>query len=77
MDKSNINTRSKLKQITSVKDFENLLNQTMLSEEEKQILRIHYKEQKSLSFIGDTLGMSETTVKRKHRKALLKLGKSF
>lgn len=77
MDKHNAKTRKKLKQISSVKDFESLIEQTMLSEEEKKILRMHYKEQQTLGFIADTLGMSEITIKKKHKKILLKLGKMF
>lgn len=77
MDKHNAKTRKRLKQIHSVKDFENLIEQTMLSEEEKKILRMHYKEQQTLGFIADTLGMSEITIKKKHKKILLKLGKMF
>ena len=69
--------RGKLREITNVKDFENLLEQIMLSEEEKQILWMHYKEEKSLLYIADTLGMSETTIKKKHRKILMKIGKAF
>ena len=49
----------------------------MLSEEEKTILRMHYKEQKPLCYIADELGMSEITVKKKHRKMLMKIGKLF
>ena len=41
MDKANSETRKKLREITNVKDFENLLEQIMLSEEEKQILWMH------------------------------------
>lgn len=40
MDKHNAKTRKRLKQISSVKDFESLMEQTMLSEEEKKIYRI-------------------------------------
>lgn len=75
MDKNNAKTRKKLRQISSVKDFESLIEQTMLSEEEKQILWLHYKEQKTLSYIADELGMSEATVKKKHIKMLMKIGK--
>lgn len=77
MDRENAKTRKKLKQIHSVRDFENLLEQTMLSEEDKLILRMHYKEQQTLGYISDTLGMSEITIKKKHKKILLKLGKMF
>lgn len=77
MDKHNAKTRKKLKQISSVKDFESLMEQTMLSEEEKKILWLHYKAQKTMAFIADELGMSETTVKKKHSKMLMKIGKMF
>ena len=77
MDKETAKTRKKLKQIGFVYDFENILEQSMLSEEEKTILRMHYKEQKSLCYIADVLGMSEITVKKKHRKMLMKIGKLF
>lgn len=77
MDKQTSETRHKLKQIGSIKEFENVLNSAMLSDEEKRILELHYKEQKSLIYIADILGMSEPTVKRKHRKLLMKLGKVF
>lgn len=77
MDKENAETRNKLKGISSVDEFRNILERTMLSEEEKQILILYYKEKKSLAYIADELGMSETTVKRKHRKMLMKLGSVF
>lgn len=77
MDKGNARTRERLRQISSVKDFESLIEQTMLSDEEKKILWLHYKEQKTMSYIADELGMSEPTVKRKHSKMLMKIGKMF
>lgn len=77
MDKGAARTRNKIKRISSVKDFEDLLSQTMLSEEEKQILRMHYHEKKPLSVIADSLGMAEVTVKKKHSRILLKIGNMF
>ena len=77
MDKENAETRKKLKGISSVDEFRSILERTMLSDEEKQILILYYKEKKSLAYIADELGMSETTVKRKHRKMLMKLGSVF
>ena len=77
MDKENAETRKKLKGISSVDEFRSILERTMLSDEEKQILILYYKEKKSLAYIADELGMSETTVKRKHRKMLMKLGSIF
>ena len=44
MDKENAETRKKLKGISSVDEFRSILERTMLSEEEKKILLMHYKE---------------------------------
>lgn len=39
-----------------------------------KIIIMHYKEGKPLGYIADILGMSESTVKNKHRKLLIKIG---
>lgn len=70
MDEETQKTRKKLKGISSVEEFSDLLERTMLSTEEKQILILYYKEQKTLTYIADFLGMSEITVKRKHKKTI-------
>lgn len=75
MDEETQKTRKRLKGIWSVEEFNDLLERTMLSTEEKQILILYYKEQKTLTYIADFLGMSEITVKRKRKKLLMKIGK--
>lgn len=75
MDKETQKTRKRLKDIGSIEEFNDLSERTMLSTEEKQILILYYKEQKTLTYIADFLGMSEITVKRKHKKLLMKIGK--
>ena len=75
MDEETQKTRKRLKGIWSVEEFNDLLERTMLSTEEKQILILYYKAQKTLTYIADFLGMSEMTVKRKHKKLLMKIGK--
>ena len=75
MDKETQKTRKRLKDIGSIEEFNDLLERTMLSTEEKQILILYYKEQKTLTYIADFLGMLEITVKRKHKKLLMKIGK--
>ena len=74
MNKENALTRKKLKQINSVEDFERLLNNLMASEEDKKIIEMHYKQGKPLGYIADVLGMSESSIKNKHRKLLIKIG---
>lgn len=63
----------KLQQICEVEEFEQILKQCILTEDERTILRLHYLEGKNLAYIGDVLGWSESTVKAKHRKILKKL----
>lgn len=72
-----IKTKSKIKSIPSVSGFDGLLEQSTLCEEDKQILRMIYLQHRDLRYIGDILGFSETTVKRRHKKALAKLNKLF
>ena len=74
MDSKNANTRRKLKHMARVEEFENILSKTMLSDEDKAILRMYYIDEKQMSYIADILGLSEVTVKKKYRKALLKIG---
>lgn len=65
-----IETRHKLKEIRLVNDFEAILAQCMLSEQEKQILRMIYIEKKDLRYIGDKLGFTERQMKNKHKQIL-------
>lgn len=68
-------TITRSKDISSVKEFGDLMEQTMLSDEEKKILWMHYKEKKTLQCIADEIGLSEIAVKKKHRKMLMKIGR--
>lgn len=72
---SHIKTRNTLKDIPLVETFEALLNKSMISDEEKELIRLHYIQKKDFRFIGDTLGYSEASIKAKHRKILKKLNK--
>lgn len=70
---NHIEVRRKLRNICGVQEFNELLNQCILTEDEKIILRLHYLEGKNLSYIGDYLGFCEGTIKLKHKKCLEKL----
>ena len=70
-----IETRKKIKGIASVSSFYSLINSATLSHTDKQILILHYIDEKDFRYIGDTLGYSESTIKKKHRKILAKLSK--
>lgn len=70
-----IETRKKLKGIASVSSFTSLINSVTLSQTDKQILVLHYLDDKDFAYIADTLGFSESTIKKRHRKILAKLSK--
>lgn len=70
-----IDTRKKIQSIADVSSFTSLIDQTTLSDEDKHILILHYLHGKDFCFIGDTLGYSESTIKRRHKKALQKISK--
>ena len=70
-----IETRKKVQGIASISTFNDLIEKTILSDSEKQVLILHYLENKDFCFIADMLGYSESTIKRKHKKALSKLSK--
>lgn len=70
-----IETRKKVKEIADISSFTALINQTTLSDTDKQILVLHYIDEKDFRYIGDMLGFSEATIKRRHIKALKKISK--
>ena len=70
-----IDNRKKLQGIASISTFKDILDQTILSNEEKHLIVLHYLENKDFRYIADMLGYSETTIKRKHKKALNKISK--
>ena len=70
-----IDNRRKLQGIASISTFKDILDQTILSDEEKHLIVLHYLENKDFRYIADMLGYSETTIKRKHKKALNKISK--
>lgn len=69
----NIDIKHKIKQIDTIKSFNELLELSMLSETEKQILILHYVKDKDFGFIADELGISRPTVYKKHSVCLKKL----
>lgn len=72
-----IDTRNRLKDTAGLDVFDNLLDRSTLSDTDKTILRLHYLKEKDFRFIADTLGFAESTVKKRHLKALDKLMKLF
>lgn len=67
-----IEIKKRLRNITSVAEFEKLLNSRMITDTDKKILKMHYIDNKPLSYI-DMLGYSESYVKKRHRYILRRL----
>lgn len=68
MNKEQREVRKRLKGINTVKQFEEMLDSVLISEEERRILNLIYKEQKPFSVVADEIGISERTLTRKHAK---------
>ena len=75
MPTDHIKTRRRIKAIANIADFNDLLDRSTLSYEDKQLIRMHYIEGKNLTFIADIFGYAESTIKYRHRMALIKLSK--
>lgn len=73
MSSKNIETKHKIKNINRKIDFYNLLDECMLSEKEKQMMKMLYVENKSLGYIADQLGYSSQGISKMHSKILKKL----
>lgn len=69
-----IETRNKIKSIADISSFSDLLNKSTISDEDKLLLKLHYIQGKDFRYIGDMLGYSESTIKKRHRRILKKLG---
>lgn len=74
---SHLDIRKKLKEIPELSRFDDLLERSTLTDEDKELLRLHYLKGKDFRYIGDTLGYAEVTIKKRHAKALSKLNKLF
>lgn len=62
-----------ISEITSRKTFDEVLEDCMLCDEQKKILVMRYVNRYELSYIGDRLNVSYTTVKGGTPKRLLSL----
>ena len=75
MDNINKITRDKLKEIPTKKELEDLVDKLILSDDERNIILMHYRDKKPLSYIADIIGITKSSVNKKHKSALLKISK--
>lgn len=70
-----IQTRNKLREIPKVKTLIELLDECTLSDEDKQIIILHYAKNKDLGYIADTMGFSRSAIEKRHKRILRKISK--
>lgn len=70
-----IETRAKLKDIAKISTLVELLDNCNLTDEDREIIKLHYINHKELDFIADTLGYSLSAIKKKHKRILTKIDK--
>lgn len=74
---NHVKTKQWVNSIPTVQEFEQMLHELMLSEEEMEIMRDIYRRKYTMNFIADKHGMSERTVIRKHRNILNTVSSAF
>lgn len=68
-----IEIKHKVKNINRKTDFNNLLEESMLSDTEKQMMRKFYIENKSVDIIADELGYSPQGILKMHKRILKRI----
>lgn len=70
-----IKIKHKVKDIPDIRTFNGLLEASTLSDVDKEIMRLHYLQDKDFGYIADSLGYDKQTVQLRHKRALIKLNK--
>ena len=70
-----IKIKHKVKNIPDIRSFNGLLEASTLSDLDKEIIRMHYLQEKDFAYIADALGYNQKTIETRHKKAIIKLSK--
>ena len=70
---THLEIKHKVKQIKRRSTFNEIIEDCMLSEKEKQMLKMYYIENKTLDYIADELGYSKAGIIKMHKRSLQKL----
>lgn len=68
-----IEIKHKVKEINRKADFNDLLEESMLNENEKKMMKMYYIENKTLDYIADELGYSQQGIAKMHKRILKKI----
>lgn len=66
---NHMQTKNKIKKITKTA-FNEMLDEAMLTDTEKLMLKMYYIEHKDFGYIADTLGYSLTGARKMHQRIL-------
>jgi DNA-directed RNA polymerase specialized sigma subunit len=68
-----IDIKHKVQQIPSKLEFNSLLENSMLSDKEKQLMQMYYVEHKDFGYIADELGYSKAGIIKMHKRILKRI----
>lgn len=68
-----VEIKHKIKSINNKTTFEDILENSMLSDTEKKMMRMYYVDNKSITFIADELGYSSQGILKMHKRILKRL----
>lgn len=67
-----IETKHKIQKCKKT-EFNEMLDEAMLSENERSMMHMYYVEKKSLDYIADMLGYSKAGILKMHKRTLEKI----
>lgn len=70
---NHLDIKHKIQKIDKRSTFDEMLNESMLNDKEKQLLTLYYVNGKTLDYIADTMGYSLSSAKKIHKRALQKI----
>lgn len=73
MSSEHIKRKHKVQNINRKIIFDELLEESMLNENEKKMMKMFYIENKTLRYIADELGYSEQGIAKMHKRILKKI----
>ncbi len=65
--------KHKVQSINKKSTFNELLEESMLDDKEKQFMTMYYVERKDFDYIADTLGYSRAGISKMHKRILKKI----
>lgn len=70
---NHLEIKHKIQKINKRSVFDEILNESMLSDKEKHLLTLYYANGKTLEYIADEMGYSLASAKKIHKRALQKI----